>query len=237
MAVVFVLKYNDSPFDSSNKQAMNKIQAIRGMNDCLPSESDGWQMLEETIHDVARLFSYREIRTPIVEELALFKRSVGEITDIVEKEMYQFTDHLNDQVLALRPEGTAGCVRAVLEHHLLYHATPRLWYMGPMFRHERPQKGRYRQFHQFGVEALGFPEPTIEVEQILMLQQLWKNLGLKHLRLEINTIGDGHERQIFREHLIAYFEAYQSDLDEDSQRRLYKNPLRILDSKTQSLKN
>ena len=211
------------------------LQAIRGMNDILPDEAERWELFEELVRDWLRTYAYRPIRMPLVEPTPLFARAIGEVTDIVEKEMYSFNDSLNGDPLTLRPEGTASCVRAVLQHNLLYDAPRRLWYMGPMFRHERPQKGRYRQFHQVGVEALGFPGPDIDAEQILMCARLWNDLGLEDVRLEINSLGQPDERARHREDLIAYLEKHRDALDEDGRRRLYSNPLRILDTKNPAL--
>lgn len=205
------------------------IRSIRGMNDILPEATPYWQVIETILKDVLAGYGYQEIRFPIVEKTELFKRSIGEVTDIVEKEMYTFEDRNGDS-LTLRPEGTAGCVRAAMENGLL-NQTQRLWYMGPMFRHERPQKGRYRQFHQIGVEAYGFNGPDIDAEMIMLTARLWKALGLKGVTLQINSLGSTEARLAYREVLIAYFEQHQSELDEDSQRRLHSNPLRILDSK------
>ena len=213
------------------------IKAIRGMNDILPSESYLWIYFEHTIHQWLAAYGYRNIRTPIVEQTDLFIRSIGEVTDIVEKEMYTFIDRLNNDSLTLRPEGTASCVRAVIEHNLLYASPQRLYYSGPMFRHERPQKGRYRQFHQVGVEALGYAGPDIDAELIVMCARLWELLGISGLRLEISTLGDAQSRAVHRTRLIKYFERYQDDLDEDSLRRLHTNPLRILDSKNPQMQN
>jgi histidyl-tRNA synthetase len=199
------------------------------MNDILPDATPYWQSVEATLNSVLSSYGYQEIRFPIVEKTALFSRSIGEVTDIVEKEMYSFEDR-NGDGLTLRPEGTAGCVRAAMQNGLI-HQTQRLWYMGPMFRHERPQKGRYRQFHQIGVEAYGFSGPDIDAEMILMTARLWKQLGLTGVTLQINSLGSTEARLAYRDILIAYFEAHQPELDEDSQRRLHTNPLRILDSK------
>lgn len=210
---------------------MQKISAIRGMNDVLPSQSAAWSHLERTLDDLTRAYGYEQIRTPIVESTALFQRGIGEVTDIVEKEMYSFEDRLNGEQLTLRPEGTAAIVRAVIEHNLIYDGPKRLWYTGPMFRHERPQRGRYRQFHQFGIEALGFAGPDVDAEIILMGQRLWDELGLKGVRLEINSLGQAEERLQHRAALVSYLTQHQGQLDEDSQRRLQTNPLRILDSK------
>ena len=207
------------------------IQAIRGMNDILPEEAELWQSFEDTVRDWLPSYGYREIRMPILERTELFVRSIGEVTDIVEKEMYTFVDELNGENLALRPEGTASCVRAVIEHNLLYAGPQRLWYSGPMFRHERPQKGRYRQFHQVGVEALGYAGPDIDVEHLVMCARLWGRLKLPHIRLELNTLGDADSRNRHRARLIRYLEERFDALDADSQRRLKTNPLRVLDSK------
>lgn len=216
---------------------MSKLQAIRGMHDITPEQVHLWQSIEQTIRNLVASYGYEEIRFPIVESTELFARSIGEATDIVEKEMYTFADRNGDS-LTLRPEGTAGCVRACFQQGLLHNQQQRLWYMGPMFRHERPQKGRTRQFHQFGVEAFGMPGPDVDVEIILLSAALFKQLGLfEHLRLEINTLGTPPERAKYREALVDYFKANESQLDEDSQRRLTTNPLRILDSKNTDMKN
>jgi histidyl-tRNA synthetase len=211
------------------------LQAIRGMNDILPDEAGLWLWFEEVVHDWLASYGYRNIRMPLVEPTALFKRAIGEVTDIVEKEMYSFADALNGDQLTLRPEGTASCVRAVLQHNLLYNAPQRLYYSGPMFRHERPQKGRYRQFHQFGIEALGFAGPDIDAEQILMCARLWKKLGIKEVTLQLNTLGDAVSRHRHRAKLIAYFEQHLDLLDAEAVRRLHINPLRILDSKNPAM--
>ncbi|MGO2133003.1 MAG: histidine--tRNA ligase [Halomonas sp.] len=209
----------------------NKIQAIRGMNDLLPDQSPLWQYFEGQVRSLMRHYGYAEIRTPVVEQTALFKRSIGEVTDIVEKEMYTFDDRNGDS-LTLRPENTASCVRAAMQHGLLHNQTQRLWYQGPMFRHERPQKGRYRQFHQVGVETFGLDGPDIDAEVILLSARLWKQLGLdQHVTLELNSLGSTEARATYRDTLVAYFEQHQDVLDEDSRRRLSTNPLRILDSK------
>jgi len=216
------------------------IRAIRGMNDVLPDEAYLWHYLEDTVRDVFRQYGYRNIRTPIVEYTSLFVRGVGEGTDIVEKEMYSFEDSMNGDQLSLRPEGTAPTVRAALQHNLLYNGPQRLWYSGPLFRHERPQKGRYRQYHTFGVEALGFPGPDIDIEMLLLARRLWQRLGLENVggvELQINTIGSNDERRAFRGKLIAYFEQHREVLDEDAQRRLHTNPLRILDSKNPAMQS
>jgi len=211
------------------------IQAVKGMNDILPDEAQLWLWFEDTVRDWLEGYGYRNIRMPLVEPTALFKRAIGEVTDIVEKEMYSFEDGLNGDQLTLRPEGTASCVRAVLQHNLLYNAPQRLYYSGQMFRHERPQKGRYRQFHQIGVEALGFAGPDIDAEQIVMCARLWKKLGLRDVALQINTLGDAASRLRHREKLIAYFEQHKDALDAEAQRRLYSNPLRILDTKNPAM--
>jgi histidyl-tRNA synthetase len=207
------------------------IQAVRGMNDILPDEAELWLWFEDVVRDWLHSYGYRNIRMPLVEPTALFKRAIGEVTDIVEKEMYSFADALNGDELTLRPEGTASCVRAVLQHNLLYNSPQRLYYSGQMFRHERPQKGRYRQFHQYGVEALGFAGPDIDAEQILMCARLWHKLGLRDVALQLNTLGDAASRHRHRAKLIAYFSQHQAVLDADATRRLHSNPLRILDSK------
>ena len=206
------------------------IQSIRGMNDLLPDQMSIWQQVETALRNVARLYDYSEIRTPILERTELFKRAIGEQTDIVEKEMYTFADNNGDS-LTLRPEGTASTVRAGNQHGLLHNQTQRLWYSGPMFRHERPQKGRYRQFHQFGIEALGWRGPEVEAEVITVGERLWRMLGLTSLSLQINTLGSAESRSMFRASLKDYLAPFEKSLDEDSQRRLEKNPLRILDSK------
>lgn len=212
------------------------LQAIRGMSDVRPEESYRWRFLEQTFMACVMSYGYREIRTPILEQTTLFKRSIGEITDVVEKEMYTFTDRNGDS-LSLRPEGTAGCVRACIEHGLLHNQQQKLWYIGPMFRHEKPQKGRYRQFHQFGVEVFGVEGVGIELELIALSRRLWRDLGVdSYLTLEVNTLGTIEERQAYREHLISYFKQHQAHLDDDSLRRLEKNPMRILDSKNEALK-
>jgi len=211
------------------------LQAVRGMNDILPDEAELWLWFEEEVRDWLHGYGYRNIRMPLVEPTALFKRAIGEVTDIVEKEMYSFEDALNGDHLTLRPEGTASCARAVLQHNLLYNAPQRLYYSGPMFRHERPQKGRYRQFHQVGVEALGFAGPDIDAEQILMCARLWRKLGLRDVALQLNTLGDAASRHRHRVKLIAYFEQHREALDADATRRLYSNPLRILDSKNPAM--
>lgn len=210
-----------------------KLQSIRGMNDLLPDQSATWQYLERTVAEVLGRYSYREIRFPILEQTELFKRAVGEVTDIVEKEMYSFDDRNGDS-LSLRPEGTAGCVRACTQNGLLHNQTQRLWYTGPMFRHERPQKGRLRQFHQIGVEAFGINVPDIDAELLLITARLWKTLKIDHaVSLQINSLGTSADRKTYRTALVDYLMARQEQLDEDSQRRLQTNPMRILDSKNQ----
>lgn len=207
------------------------LQAVRGMNDCLPSETNIWQMVESVLRRVASNYGFAEIRMPIVESTALFKRSIGEVTDIVEKEMYTFDDRNGDS-LTLRPEGTASCVRAGNQHGLLYNQEQRLWYMGPMFRHERPQKGRYRQFHQFGLEAFGIATPDIDAEVILLTSRLWRELGINEfVTLELNSLGSNEERANYRDALVEYLSEREDLLDEDSKRRMHTNPLRVLDSK------
>ena len=208
-----------------------KINAVRGMNDILPDEAGLWEHFEEAVRGWTRAYGYRAIRTPILERTELFVRSIGAVTDIVEKEMYTFVDELNGESLTLRPEGTASCVRAAIEHNLLYAGPQRLWYWGPMFRHERPQKGRYRQFHQVGVEALGYPGPDIDAEHIVMGARLWRALGVEGMVLELNTLGSAEARTRYRTRLVTYLERHLDLLDADSKRRLHANPLRVLDSK------
>ncbi|MBI3187521.1 MAG: histidine--tRNA ligase, partial [Gammaproteobacteria bacterium] len=210
------------------------IQSIRGMHDVLPEQSGLWQLLENSVREIVQSYGYREIRMPIVESTDLFCRSIGEVTDIVEKEMYTFSDRNGDS-LTLRPEGTASCVRACVQNGLLHNQQQRLWYMGPMFRHERPQKGRYRQFHQIGIETFGINGPDIDAELILMTARIWKKLGLKNIRLELNTLGSQASRHAYREVLVNYLSVHKAVLDEDSLRRLDSNPLRILDSKNPDL--
>ena len=206
------------------------------MNDILPDEAYCWEFFEDTVNEWLSAYGYQNIRMPIVEQTDLFIRSIGAVTDIVEKEMYTFVDHLNGDSLTLRPEGTASCVRAVLAHNLLYQRPQRLHYSGPMFRHERPQKGRYRQFHQIGVEALGFSGPDIDAEHIVMCARLWNKLGISGVRLEIGTLGSVESRALHRARLIKYFEHCLDALDDDARRRLYSNPLRILDSKNPAMR-
>jgi histidyl-tRNA synthetase len=212
-----------------------QVKAVKGMNDILPPESARWEWFEATVREVMRRYGYQNIRTPIVEPTPLFVRGLGEVTDIVEKEMYSFEDRLNGDQLTLRPEGTAGVVRAATEHSLLYDGGKRLFYVGPMFRHERPQKGRYRQFHQVGVEALGFAGPDVDAEVILMARALWRELGLGDVRLELNSLGQPDERRAHREALIRHFEAHADQLDDEARRRLHSNPLRILDTKNPAM--
>lgn len=212
-----------------------KLSAVKGMNDIAAPESAHWEWLEAKVRALMARYAYCNIRTPIVEPTGLFVRGLGEVTDIVEKEMYSFEDRLNGEQLTLRPEATAGVVRAVVEHNMLYDGPKRLYYFGPMFRHERPQRGRYRQFHQIGVEALGFAGPDVDAEQIAMACDLWAELGLTDVTLEINSLGQIAERNQHRQALIAYLEQHQDQLDEDAKRRLYSNPLRILDTKNPAM--
>lgn len=212
-----------------------KLTAVKGMNDILPPDSARWEWLEEQVRALMARYAYSNIRTPIVEPTPLFIRGLGEVTDIVEKEMYSFEDRLNGEQLTLRPECTAGVVRAVVEHSMLYDGGKRLYYMGPMFRHERPQRGRYRQFHQVGAEALGFAGAEIDAELILLADALWKTLGLSDVRLELNSLGQPEERKQHRAALIAYFEQHADQLDEEARRRLHLNPLRILDTKNPAM--
>lgn len=208
-----------------------RIQGVRGMNDILPEQAQWWERFEDIVRDWLHDYGYRMLRMPILERTDLFVRSIGEVTDIVEKEMYTFVDQMNGESLTLRPEGTASCVRAAVEHNLLYPGPQRLCYMGPMFRHERPQKGRYRQFHQVGVEALGYAGPDIDAEHIVMCARLWRALEIGEVTLQLNTLGNSAARSRFRARLVEYFERHAGALDEDSRRRLHTNPLRILDSK------
>lgn len=213
------------------------LQSVRGMNDILPDEAESWELFEDIVRSWLKAYGYRPIRMPIVEPTPLFKRAIGEVTDIVEKEMYSFEDSLNGEQLTLRPEGTAGCVRAVIQHGLANQIPRRLYYIGQMFRHERPQKGRYRQFNQVGVEAIGFAGPDIDAEMILMGARLWDDLGLDGIELQINSLGQPEERAQHRAALITYFEEHAEILDEDAKRRLYTNPLRILDTKNPALQD
>ena len=215
---------------------MRKLQAIRGMEDVLPDASPLWEKLEDACREVFRQYGYANMRTPIVEPTALFVRSIGEATDIVEKEMYTFPDR-NDESLTLRPEATAGIVRAAIEHNFLYNGPMRVWTAGPMFRYERPQKGRQREFHQFDVEALGFEGPDVDAEQIVMLARLWKALGIGPIDLHVNSIGDAADRKAHRAKLVAYFEKNAVVLDADARKRLHSNPLRILDSKNPAMQS
>jgi histidyl-tRNA synthetase len=218
-----------------SEKKTEKIVGVKGMNDILPADAPLWELFENTVHTVLKSYGFQQIRTPIVEPTALFARGLGAVTDIVEKEMYSFTDTMNGDELTLRPECTAGVVRAVLEHNLTYDSPKRLWYAGPMFRHERPQRGRYRQFHQIGAEAIGFAGPDIDAELIMMCQRLWDDLGLQDVRLELNSIGNADERNRHRADLIAYFEQHKDVLDAEAQKRLYSNPLRILDTKNPTM--
>jgi histidyl-tRNA synthetase len=215
---------------SENKKA-EKIVGVKGMNDILPADAPLWELFENTVQSVLKSYGLQQIRTPIVEPTALFARGLGAVTDIVEKEMYSFVDSMNGDQLTLRPESTAGVVRSALEHNLTYDGPKRLWYAGPMFRHEKPQRGRYRQFHQVGAEALGFTGPDIDAELIMLCQRLWDDLGLENIKLELNSIGNAEERNRHRIDLVAYFEQHKDLLDTDAQRRLHSNPLRILDTK------
>ena len=213
----------------------NTIQAVRGMNDILPEEAERWESLEDTLRSWLRGYGYRNIRTPILEQTGLFRRAIGEATDIVAKEMYSFVDALNDEQLTLRPEATASTVRAAVQHSLLYSGPQRYYYFGPMFRHERPQKGRYRQFHQVGAEALGLSGPDVDAEILLMCARLWDNLGLSGVRLELNSLGSNAERATYRSALVDYLRARERELDEDSRRRMHSNSLRVLDSKNPAM--
>jgi histidyl-tRNA synthetase len=225
-----------APAQAAAVAAPRALQAVRGMNDVLPDEAGLWEHVEDAVRDVFRQYGYRNLRVPLVETTPLFVRAIGEVTDVVEKEMYTFEDRLNGESLTLRPEATAGIVRAAIEHNLTYERPQRVWTAGAMFRHERPQKGRYRQFHQFDVEALGFPGPDVDAEQIVMLARLWKALGIAEgITLAINSIGDPPERHAHRALLIEHFERHAAILDDDAKRRLHSNPLRILDSKNPAL--
>jgi histidyl-tRNA synthetase len=220
---------------TEQKKKLEKLSGVKGMNDILPQEAGLWEFFETTVKSMLRSYGYQNIRTPIVEHTQLFTRGIGEVTDIVEKEMYSFTDALNGENLTMRPENTAAVVRASIEHNMLYDGPKRLWYVGPMFRHERPQRGRYRQFHQVGVEALGFAGPDADAEIIMMCQRLWDDLGLTGIRLEINSLGLAEERAAHRVELIAYLEKHMDVLDEEAKRRLYTNPLRVLDTKNPAM--
>ena len=214
---------------------VEKLSAVKGMNDILPPESARWEALEARVRDLMRRFAFENVRTPIVEPTALFVRGLGEVTDIVEKEMYSFDDRLNGEALTLRPENTASVVRAAIEHSLLYNGGKRLYYMGPMFRHERPQRGRYRQFHQIGAESLGFSGGEVDAELILMAHALWQEIGLSDVELQLNSLGQPEERNQHRSALIRHFEAHQDSLDDEAKRRLHLNPLRLLDSKNPAM--
>ncbi|MCG1042197.1 histidine--tRNA ligase [Mycetohabitans sp. B8] len=222
---------------TEQKRKLEKLTGVKGMNDILPRDAGLWEFFESTVKSMLRAYGYQNIRTPIVEHTPLFTRGIGEVTDIVEKEMYSFVDSLNGEQLTMRPENTAAVVRAAIEHNLLYDGPKRLWYIGPMFRHERPQRGRYRQFHQVGVEALGFAGPDADAEIILMCQRLWDDLGLTGIRLELNSLGQAHERAAHRNELIAYLERHVEWLDDDAKRRLYTNPLRVLDTKNPAMQD
>ena len=215
----------------------DKLSAVKGMNDILPGESARWEWLEAQVRELMGRFAYSNVRTPIVEHTQLFVRGIGEVTDIVEKEMYSFEDKLNGERLTLRPEGTASLVRATIENNLLYDGGKRMWYIGPMFRHERPQRGRYRQFHQIGAEAMGFAGPDVDAELILLAVALWKRLGLTQWRLEINSLGQPEERKAHRQALIAYLEQHTDVMDEEAKRRMYSNPLRVLDTKNPAMQD
>ncbi|MCQ9616729.1 histidine--tRNA ligase [Paenalcaligenes niemegkensis] len=218
-------------------QSFQKLRALTGMKDILPDSSSQWEQLEETVRQWLASYGYRNMRTPVLEHTQLFARGIGEVTDIVEKEMYSFTDSLNGDKLTMRPEFTAGMVRAAIEHNLLYDRPHRVYAMGPVFRHERPQRGRYRQFHQIDVEALGLPGPDVDAELIVMLGRLWKILGLNDIRLEINSLGQAEERAAHREALVTYLEQHKHVLDEEGQRRMYSNPLRVLDTKNPAMQD
>ena len=221
--------------DKTTPRKVEKLVAVKGMNDILPPESARWEALEDRVRRLMHRFAYENVRTPIVEPTALFVRGLGEVTDIVEKEMYSFEDRLNGEALTLRPENTAGVVRAAIEHSLLYNGGKRLYYFGPMFRHERPQRGRYRQFHQIGAEALGFGGGEVDAELILMAHALWQELGLTEVELQLNSLGQPEERNAHRAALIQHFEAHHDVLDEEAKRRLHLNPLRLLDSKNPAM--
>jgi len=221
----------------SNPQAFKKLHAITGMKDVLPADSARWERLEAHVREWLAAYGYSNVRTPVLEHTRLFTRGIGEVTDIVEKEMYSFTDALNGDSLTLRPEMTAGAVRAAIEHNFLYERPQRVWSLGPVFRHERPQRGRYRQFHQIDVEALGFAGPDVDAELILMLARLWKILGIKDVRLELNSLGQAGERAAHRQALVEHLQAHANVLDEDARRRLHTNPLRVLDTKNPAMQN
>lgn len=226
-----VPEQKENMVEVSRAQRAEKLAAVKGMNDVLAPESATWEWLEARVRALMSRYAYRNIRTPIVEPTALFVRGLGEVTDIVEKEMYSFEDRLNGEELTLRPECTAGVVRAVVQHSMLYEGGKRLYYMGPMFRHERPQRGRYRQFHQIGAEVLGFPGAEVDAELILLADALWQELGLSGIRLELNSLGQPAERQAHRSALIEHLEKHVDALDGDAKRRMYSNPLRVLDTK------
>ncbi len=231
-----MVEQNSAPkADKPAPVSTGRLTSVKGMNDILPPDSARWEWLEQTVRALMARYAYRNIRTPIVEPTALFVRGLGEVTDIVEKEMYCFEDRLNGEQLTLRPENTAGVVRAVNEHNLLYEGGKRLYYMGPMFRHERPQRGRYRQFYQIGAEALGYGGPEVDAELILLAQSLWEALGLSGIRLELNSLGQPDERKAHRAALITHFEQHAEVLDDDAKRRLHSNPLRILDTKNPAM--
>jgi histidyl-tRNA synthetase len=225
----------DRMVDKNKPKKAEKLVGVKGMNDILPPESAQWEALEQSVRDMMQRYGYENIRTPIVEPTSLFVRGLGEVTDIVEKEMYSFEDRLNGEALTLRPENTAGVVRATVEHSLLYNGGRRLYYMGPMFRHERPQRGRYRQFHQIGAEALGFGGAEVDAEVILMANSLWQSWGLEGIELQLNSLGQPEERQKHRAALIEHFERHADTLDDEAQRRLHLNPLRLLDSKNPAM--
>jgi histidyl-tRNA synthetase len=225
----------DRMVENNKPQKAEKLVGVKGMNDILPPEAAQWEALEQVVRDMMQRYGYENIRTPIVEPTGLFVRGLGEVTDIVEKEMYSFEDRLNGEALTLRPENTAGVVRATVEHSLLYNGGRRLYYMGPMFRHERPQRGRYRQFHQIGAEALGFGGAEVDAEVILMAHSLWQSWGLEGIELQLNSLGQPEERQQHRAALIAHFEQHADTLDAEAQRRLHLNPLRLLDSKNPAM--
>ncbi|HEX7386177.1 MAG TPA: histidine--tRNA ligase [Castellaniella sp.] len=217
--------------------AFQKVTGLTGMKDALPPETTRWEQLETIVRDWLAIYGYQNLRTPVLEQTRLFTRGIGEVTDIVEKEMYSFVDPLNEDKLTLRPEFTAGVVRSAIEHNFLYDRPRRVYAMGPVFRHERPQRGRYRQFHQIDVEALGFPGPDVDAELILMLARLWRLMGLADIRLEINSLGQADERAAHREALIAYLEQHKDVLDEEARRRMYANPLRVLDTKNPAMQD
>jgi len=216
-------------------QSFKKVHAITGMKDILPDGSAHWEHLEETVRQWLAAYGYRNMRTPVLEQTRLFTRGIGEVTDIVEKEMYSFTDALNGEQLTMRPEFTAGIVRATIEHNLLYERPQRVYALGPVFRHEKPQRGRYRQFHQIDVEALGMAGPDIDAEMIIMLARLWKTLGLADIRLELNSLGQADERRAHREALVRHLEQHIDVLDEEARRRMHTNPLRVLDTKNPAM--